>query len=43
MKDGVIEFIAPEECTMSRLIRKMKATPLKSSGLGEESLQYELD
>ena len=43
MKDGVIEFIAPEECTMSRLIRKMKAAPLKSSGLGEESLQYELD
>ena len=38
MQDGVIEFIRPEECTMTRFIRKMKAVPLVSSGLGKESL-----
>ena len=43
MNNGVIVFIQPEECSLSRLIRPMKAAPLKSNGLGEESLQYELD
>lgn len=45
MQDGVIEFPAPDECdpAMSRFIRKMKAVPLKSCGLGEESLRHELD
>ena len=38
MKDGVIEFIRPEDCTMTRFIRKMKATPLASAGLGKEAL-----
>lgn len=43
MNDGVIEFIRPEDCTMSRFIRKMKAVPVKSCGLGEEALRHELD
>ena len=38
MQDGVIEFIRPEDCTMTRFIRKMKATPLASAGLGKEAL-----
>ena len=38
MQDGVIEFIRPEDCTMTRLIRPMKATPLTASGLGKEAL-----
>lgn len=38
MQDGVIEFIRPEDCTMTRFIRKMKASPLASAGLGKEAL-----
>ncbi len=43
MRKGVIDFIRPEECTMTRFIRKMKAVPLKSCGLEEEALRHELD
>lgn len=45
MRDGVIEFPSPEECdpNMTRFIRKMTPVPLKSSGLGEEAIRYELD
>lgn len=38
MKNGVIEFIRPEECTLRKFIREMKANPPRSVGLAEEGL-----
>lgn len=38
MEDGVIEFPRPEECTIRKFIRPMKAQPLASAGLNEEGL-----
>ena len=38
MQDGVIDFIRPEDCTMTRFIRPMKPVPIAASGLGKESI-----
>lgn len=41
MTDGVITFPLPEQCTISREIRKMKATPPLTCGLDEGNLLEE--
>ena len=38
MENGVITFIRPEECTIKKLVRPMKANPPVSIGLNEEGL-----
>jgi len=38
MKDGIIDFIQPEQCTIRKLVRTMEANPPKSIGLNEEAL-----
>lgn len=38
MDDGVIRFIRPEECSVRKLVRPMKANPPESIGLGEARL-----
>jgi len=38
MIDGVIKFIRPEECTIRKFVRPMKARPPESIGLEEEGL-----
>lgn len=38
MKDGVIEFERPEECTVRKFVREMQPNPPKSSGLEEKGL-----
>jgi len=38
MADGKIDFIRPEECSIRKIIRPMKANPPQSVGLGEEGL-----
>lgn len=43
LRDGVIEFIRPEACTIRKFVRDMKANPPKSSGLAEPGLLNELD
>ncbi len=45
MKDGIVEFIAPEQCDpeMTRFIRKMTPEYVRSSGLEEPSLKAELE
>lgn len=45
MVNGVIDFLPPNQCdeTMKVFIREMKPGKLKTSGLNEESLRYELD
>jgi len=43
MRDGVVEFIKPEECTIRKFVREMKPNPPSSNGLQEEGLWDELD
>lgn len=43
MKNGIIEFIRPEACTMRKFVREMIPNPPQSVGLKEEALQNELD
>ncbi len=38
MKNGVIEFNRPEDCTIRKYVREMKSNPPKSVGLIEEGL-----
>jgi CRISPR-associated protein Cas5d len=38
MKKGVIEFPRPEECTIRKLVRQMKAQAIQTVGLAEEGL-----
>lgn len=38
MNKGIVEFITPQNCTIRRLVRNMKADPPKSIGLNEASL-----
>ena len=38
MVDGVIEFIRPEECSIRKFVRPMKANPPVSIGFLEEDL-----
>jgi CRISPR-associated protein Cas5d len=38
MKKGVIEFPQPEECTIKKLVRPMKAQEIQTVGLAEEGL-----
>lgn len=38
MKNGVIEYVRPEECTIRKYIRDMKAKPPMSVGLAEKGL-----
>lgn len=38
MDNGVIRFIRPEECTIRKLVRPMKASPPASVGIDEEGL-----
>jgi CRISPR-associated protein Cas5d len=38
MIDGKINFIRPEECSIRKVVRSMKANPPKSVGLDEEGL-----
>ena len=39
MINGVVEFIRPEQCTIRKFVKKMKAQPPESNGLEEESLK----
>lgn len=43
MIDGKIDFIKPEECSIRKTVRAMKANPPQSVGLREEGLLDELD
>ncbi len=43
VRNGVIEFIRPEECTSRKFVREMIPHPPKSVGLNEEAIQNELD
>lgn len=43
MKDGVVAFPKPEECTLRKFVREMIPHPPSSNGLREEGLIYELD
>lgn len=43
MKNGVVEFPRPEDCTIRKFVRDMKADPPKTVGLKEVTLQDELD
>jgi len=43
MVDGKIYFIRPEECSIRKIVRPMKANPPQSVGLQEEGLLDELD
>ncbi len=43
MFDGMINFIRPEDCTIRKFVRSMKANPPQSVGLEEEGLLDELD
>ncbi|MCK9362881.1 MAG: type I-C CRISPR-associated protein Cas5c [Syntrophales bacterium] len=43
MKDGIIEFDRPKDCTIRKLVREMIPKPPKSVGLEEEGLCHELD
>ena len=43
MIDGVVQFIRPENCTIRKFVRPMKANPPDSVGLEEEELLNELD
>ena len=38
MRDGIIEFIRPEQCTVRKFVRNMRANPPKSVGLAEKGL-----
>lgn len=38
MKDGIIEFIRPEDCSLRKKIRKMSTTLPQTSGLEEQGL-----
>lgn len=38
MKNGVIEYVKPENCTIRKYIREMKPNPPKSAGLAEKGL-----
>ena len=42
MKDGLIEFIRPEDCQITKFVREMTANPPQSIGLGEEAIINEL-
>jgi CRISPR-associated protein Cas5d len=43
MIDGKVDFIKPEECSILKTVRAMKANPPQSVGLQEEGLLNELD
>jgi CRISPR-associated protein Cas5d len=43
MIDGKVDFIKPEECSIRKTVRAMKANPPQSVGLLEEGLLDELD
>ena len=43
MKDGIIDFMRPEECEVKKFVREMTPNPPKSVGLNEEALKNELD
>lgn len=43
MKDGVVEFVKPEDCTVRKFVREMIPNPPSSEGLREEGLLNELD
>jgi len=42
MRDGIIEFIRPEACTIRNYVRDMIPNPPRSSGLSEEGLLEDL-
>ena len=39
MKNGIVKFIRPEECKITRVVRKMKANPPRSCGVNDISLE----
>lgn len=43
MKDGVVEFVKPEDCTVRKFVREMIPNPPSSEWLREEGLLNELD
>jgi len=43
MKDGVVEFVTPEACSVRKFVREMTPNPPSSVGLREEGLLDELD
>jgi len=43
VRNGVVEFVRPEECTVRKFVREMIPNPPKSVGLNEEAIQNELD
>lgn len=42
MKDGIIEFIRPEECQITKFVREMIPNRPRSNGLREEAIKNEL-
>lgn len=43
MKNGVVRFPRPDECTIRKFVREMETDPPKTVGLKEVTLQDELD
>jgi CRISPR-associated protein Cas5d len=43
VRNGVIDFVRPEECTIQKFVREMIPNPPMSVGLNEEAIQNELD
>ena len=43
MENGEVKFMRPEQCTVGKFVKKMKAHPPESSGLAEESLSELLE
>lgn len=43
MRDGVVEFLKPEDCAVRKFVREMIPNPPSSEGLREEGLLNELD
>lgn len=39
MKNGIVKFIRPEECKITRAVRKMKANPPRSCGINDLYLE----
>lgn len=39
MKHGTVKFIRPEECSITRTVRKMKANPPRSCGTNDSTLE----
>jgi CRISPR-associated protein Cas5d len=43
VKKGIVEFIRPEDCVITKFVREMEPNPPASIGLQEEAIKNELD